>query len=341
MTPAVSVVLPTYQRRELVQRALASAVTQTFRDFELLVVDDGSTDGTDASLAERGDIIYIRQDHQGVAAARNTGVEHARAPVIAFLDSDDRWRPEHLSVLLALLAAHPAAVLASTSPKHRAGTRQPMRRPRLVDPFPKILICGLAGFSSSVAVRRIALLEAGGFDEELPGAEDTDLWLRLALGGQFVLQPRRTFVIGRSQDSLSKRGDHTGATLDAFILSRGKVAEQLEAAADSRAGAVRGALAYVEALRNLEHERWDAVRGSLHNACAWLPALSSVQAIGTGLYLAGLLPGNEDPMVCARRLRFLSRAWPAQGSAMQLALWVRSGLASRMAPPTRGLGGRR
>ena len=88
---------------------------------------------------------------------------------------------------------------------------------------------------------------------------------------------------------------------------------------------------YVEALRNLQHEREDAVIRSLHNACASFPALSSMQAIGTGLYLAGLLPGNEDPIVCARGLRFLSQAWPKQGSAMQLAFWVRSGLASRMA----------
>src|SRR5689334_25256855 len=91
---SVSVVLPTYERREQVVRAVESVLRQTYRDFELIVVDDGSTDGTEAALRRLGDgLRYVRRENGGTGAARNTGTELARGAVVAFLDSDDEWRP--------------------------------------------------------------------------------------------------------------------------------------------------------------------------------------------------------------------------------------------------------
>src|SRR5215213_5732646 len=93
--PAVSVILPTYERREVVGDAIRSVLAQSFSDFELIVVDDGSTDGTDKSLPRPDPRVrYVWQANAGVAAARNRGLELARAPIAAFIDSDDVWLPD-------------------------------------------------------------------------------------------------------------------------------------------------------------------------------------------------------------------------------------------------------
>lgn len=104
----VSVIVPTYNRRETIQAAIASVQRQTFTDWELIVVDDGSTDGT-ADLIEGSDprLVLIRQKNQGVNAARNTGMLRARGRYIAFLDSDDEWLPHHLELSVAFFRAFP------------------------------------------------------------------------------------------------------------------------------------------------------------------------------------------------------------------------------------------
>ena len=104
----VSVIMPTYNRRQTIQSAIASVQRQTFQDWELIVVDDGSTDGT-ASLIERSDprLVLIRQENQGVNAARNAAMLRAQGRYIAFLDSDDEWLPHHLELSVAFFRAFP------------------------------------------------------------------------------------------------------------------------------------------------------------------------------------------------------------------------------------------
>src|ERR1700704_4899233 len=104
----VSVIVPTYNRRETIQAAIASVQRQTFSDWELIVVDDGSTDGT-AELIEGSDprLVLIRQKNQGVNAARNAAMLRARGQYIAFLDSDDEWLPHHLELSVAFFRAFP------------------------------------------------------------------------------------------------------------------------------------------------------------------------------------------------------------------------------------------
>src|SRR5438046_7594233 len=104
----VSVIVPTYNRRETIQAAIASVQRQTFADWELVVVDDGSTDDT-AALIEGSDprLVLIRQMNQGVNAARNTGMLRARGQYIAFLDSAAEWLPPHLDLRVAFFRAHP------------------------------------------------------------------------------------------------------------------------------------------------------------------------------------------------------------------------------------------
>jgi glycosyltransferase involved in cell wall biosynthesis len=106
--PEVSIILPTYNRIDVIGRAIASIIVQTHTDWELLVVDDGSTDGTIERLEGLDPRIrFIRQANQGVAAARNTGLSAAMGRYIAFMDSDDEWRPEFLALTTAFLRAHP------------------------------------------------------------------------------------------------------------------------------------------------------------------------------------------------------------------------------------------
>ena len=136
-TPAVSVLIPTFQRRELVRRAVASVVAQTYRDFELIVIDDGSTDGTREmleSLDTRGLRFHYRwQPNRGVAAARNVGLELARGEIVAFLDSDNHWLTDHLDVVVEVFRRQPEAVLVSTCPKYILAGRQQSADAALMD----------------------------------------------------------------------------------------------------------------------------------------------------------------------------------------------------------------
>ena len=114
--PGLSVIIPTYNRAALAPEAVASVLAQTWRDFEVLVVDDASTDGTAAALAAFGSRIRLLRHafRLGVAAARNLGICAARGQWLAFLDSDDLWRPEKLARQMAYLTAHPKLVLCQT-----------------------------------------------------------------------------------------------------------------------------------------------------------------------------------------------------------------------------------
>lgn len=181
----VSVVIPTYNRAERVVVAVSSVLDQTFRDHEVLVVDDGSTDGTGEALNRfRGRIHVIRHErNRGVSAARNTGILAAGAPLIAFLDSDDRWLSEKLETQVRFFRDHPDAVACQTQEIW-------MRRGRRVNPAqrhlkpsgdifkPSLVRCLVS--PSAVMLRRSLLEEVGLFDEGLPVCEDYDLWLRIA-----------------------------------------------------------------------------------------------------------------------------------------------------------------
>jgi glycosyltransferase involved in cell wall biosynthesis len=181
----VSIIIPTYNRAALVTEAVASVLAQSFRDFELLVVDDGSTDGTGEALALYADRIRLirRESRDGVSAARNDGIAAARGEWLAFLDSDDLWLPEKLTRQMAYLTAHPGLKLCQTEETWvRRGVRvnQPQTHRKIGGRifFQSLERC-LVSPSAVILHRR--LIEAhGGFDEDLPAAEDYDLWLRLS-----------------------------------------------------------------------------------------------------------------------------------------------------------------
>jgi glycosyltransferase involved in cell wall biosynthesis len=273
-----SVVIPTYNRRERVGQAVASVLAQTMGDFEVIVVDDGSDDGTGESLARLDPRVRVhRQAKRGPAAARNAAIRLARGPVVSFLDADNRWLPDHLEVLVALLARFPEAVLASTCPAFKVAGGAPVDEARLIDPLPAALLNNKFGYVSCTAVRRAVLLEVGGFDERMAVGEDDDLWLRLAIKGPFAMLQRRTIVRRHTRGGLRDRGRRRGTYTEANRQSLAGVVEQLErrpgpdtAELVARARARLQILAAVEALERREQ---GAARSALVQACALLPKL--------------------------------------------------------------------
>lgn len=185
--PRVSVVIPTHNRAALVCEAIDSALAQTYRDFEVLVVDDGSTDATAAVLPARfgGDprVHLVRQENRGAAAAQNTGVRLARGEFIALLGDDDLWRPEKLARQVAALDRHPDAALCFSDLVVAGGTDDGRRCFEIAGFDGTITVEALVrgNFIPAAAtlIRRSCLLGAGAFDETLRLAEDWDLWIRL------------------------------------------------------------------------------------------------------------------------------------------------------------------
>ena len=205
-----SVVMPLWNNRDTVAAAIGSALAQTYRDFELIVVDDGSTDGSRALAAGFGDprVRMLSQLNAGAGAARNAGMAAARAEWIAFLDADDLWLPDHLAELDRLRAGFPEAGLIGTSyltsrrdGRYRAPRARPVRHER-INYFERVAAGEHVLWTSSAAVPRRNLETVGDFGSGRTG-EDTRYWLRIALELPVAVSTRRTAVYRRSPGGLS------------------------------------------------------------------------------------------------------------------------------------------
>jgi hypothetical protein len=194
----VSVVIPLYNKGKYLGRAVSSVLAQTFKDFELIIVNDGSTDDGPAVARKYADsrINVIDQDNQGASAARNRGVAAARGELIAFLDADDEWRPDFLATIAHLVERFPGAGAYATGWRHLRGGGRYCYRDISVHDHEQ---CGcyfdrLAGgggvHTSSVAVRRGVFERLGAFRVEEPFHEDLDMWFRIALHYDFAYSPR-------------------------------------------------------------------------------------------------------------------------------------------------------
>jgi glycosyltransferase involved in cell wall biosynthesis len=199
--PRVSVVIPTLNRAAMLQEAVASVLAQSFRDFEIIVVDDGSTDGTAAWIGRQSEVRGIFQPRGGVAAARNAGIGAARGQFLCFLDDDDVWERGKLALQVAYLDAHPdCALVASemTAFDHRGliPLRSTARRHRIRNGcVARDLLFANWIQTSSVMVRRTCLDAVGLFDQELfdqqSGSFDEDwhLWVRIAARFPIAFMP--------------------------------------------------------------------------------------------------------------------------------------------------------
>lgn len=187
---APAVVIPVHDRADLLRLALASVALQTLRPAEVIVIDDGSTDGS-AEVADRFGCTVIRQSSAGVSAARNRGLEAATASHVAFLDSDDEWEPGHVA---ALAAAAGGTVLVSTAALTTNGALigSQSRSPLVLRSADRLLWPDNPVVTSAVLVDRMLALEVGGFDEGLRHSEDLDLWARLLRRGPGLVLPAVT-----------------------------------------------------------------------------------------------------------------------------------------------------
>jgi len=187
--PRVSVIIPTYNRANMVGRAIKSVLEQTFTDWELIVVDDGSQDHTGAAVADYGDprIQYIYQENSGTPGARNTGIQASSGEYIALLDSDDLFLPNKLELQLEAMA-HPSApglVASGWREVDIHGTPGRTLEPWLFQPGLALedWLYGCYVIVPAVLVKRDWLIKVGMFDTSLRYVEDWDLWLRLAYAG--------------------------------------------------------------------------------------------------------------------------------------------------------------
>ena len=259
--PRVSVVCPTYNRSAALLGTLASVQAQTVRDFELLVVSDGSTDDTDgvvrAAAAQDDRITLIRIPHQGhPSTPRNTGLAQARGGVVAYLDHDDRWRPDHLDVLLRAFAAGAALVATGFTRVDATGAVTAESRSLAMCWHPEIQLLGPLFEPSRVAHLRGLPEAVGGWRDGI-GLEDWDLWVRLTDSGQdFTTVPERTALL------LDDTGSRRYRTPRRHLLP-------LAAFDDPRRAHA--------ALRELQDERHSAALRSAHRADtrAWYRRISA------------------------------------------------------------------
>ena len=199
-TPLISVILPTFDRADLLPRSIVSVLAQTFTDWELIVIDDGSTDNTAEVVAtwqkKSAQIRYVRQANQGVGAARNRGVAEARGAYIACLDSDDEYRPVHLETRLELLRQHDLDLIQ--------GGVQVAGKQWVVDFFDptkliRIAECVIGG---TLFGKRTVFIELGGFCD-LNYGEDLDLWNRAQKEFRAkTLREPATYILHETPNSL-------------------------------------------------------------------------------------------------------------------------------------------
>lgn len=219
----VSICIPTYNRKDYLKQALVSVFAQTYKDYEVVVVDDGSTDGTGEMIKQAGyDVRYHWQPNTGDAAARNRLVELARGQFISFLDSDDLLIPDAVERMMAVMDAQSEEVVVYGPyiAIDQDGNTCKMKRRKLYSGhiaqhlFGSILVhsCG------SLFPRKI-LEEAGGFDTSLPVCSDYELWLRLSLKYRFIALSEPTFKRRRHAGSLSKR-TFTNRRIELDILEK-------------------------------------------------------------------------------------------------------------------------
>ncbi len=236
----VSVIIPTYNRSEWVTRAIDTVYAQHYTNIELMIVDDGSTDDTVATLqAAYPNLTLLTQAHAGVSRARNYGITQATGEWIAFLDSDDAWTPNKLAEQLQALQQQPTYKICHTNEIwYRHGKRvNQMRKHQKYGGWIFQQCLSLCRISpSSVLIHRDVFADVGLFDENLPACEDYDLWLRItARYPVLYLEDALTLKYGGHADQLSHQ--HWG--MDRFrIAAIAKILQYDTLSPEDRAAAI-------------------------------------------------------------------------------------------------------
>jgi glycosyltransferase involved in cell wall biosynthesis len=277
-TPAVSVIIPAYNTAKYIAVTLRSALSQTFTNFEVIVINDGSPDSNDLEIAiqpflER--ITYLKQENRGPGSARNLGIKQARGQFVAFLDSDDVWLTEYLHKQMELFEGTPSldmvysdALLCALDGSSRKTYMETCPSSSPVT-FESLLVEDSQVITSGTVARRRAIVEAGLFDEsrDLVGSEDYDLWLRVAYHGGVIGFQRQVLLKHLVRpNSLSSDGVRI---LENIIKVLTKVERSLELSS-KRIALLRNKLAQTEAQLALERGKQYLLLGELDKAGASL-----------------------------------------------------------------------
>ena len=285
--PMVSVVIPAFNQARFLPAAIESALAQTYRDREIIVVDDGSTDETPAVAQRYGDgVRYVRQANTGLAGARNTGIDRARGAFVALLDSDDVWLPCFLEHMLGVADAHPRSAVYFSAWRYINSAGSLLPEPPHAHAVPQTMMYRAllrANFivPSSVVMRRPAVVSAGLFDQQFRRLEDWELWIRLLRQGQTLAGSTACHLHYRVHgESLS--ADSTAMEQAALALVRKHFGEddgQVEAWAQDKRWAYAGVYRYHALLS--ARRRGDGERGGrfLRKAIAVDPTLARDRAL--------------------------------------------------------------
>ena len=204
--PLVSVIIPCYNQGHFLGEAIRSTLDQTYPRVEIIVVDDGSDDRTPEVARSYSGVRYVRQDNQGVSAARNAGFTLSRGEYVVFLDSDDRLRPEAIAANLAILDRERGAALCfgRTVQFHPDGKTNPAANWVGVEPYLDLLCRNPISCPGSAMYRRRVLDSVGGFDPSLVPAEDYDMYLRIARTHRIVSHDTVVVEYRQHESSASK-----------------------------------------------------------------------------------------------------------------------------------------
>lgn len=217
--------IPAYNYANYLPEAVDSVLAQTHRDFELLVVDDGSTDNTRDVVTGFIDprVRYVWQVNQGLSAARNTGIREARFDFVAFLDADDLWSPEHLTDAIAEFARRGpefALVACSSTRIDQAGVELPTRYPawrgaREIDVSE--IVTRTRFMPSSAIVRRAAFAACGDFDTTLRSSEDREMWIRIGAKFRIACLSQPGVRVRKHASNMSKHADRMRQSMQTVI----------------------------------------------------------------------------------------------------------------------------
>lgn len=296
--PKISVIIPSYNTAHLIAECLDSVLAQTYKDFEVILVNDGSPDTPELEKAlqpymER--IVYIKQENKRCAGARNTAIQHARGEFLAFVDSDDTWYPDHLASQMQLFADDLSLDLVYSNSLLVGDLPRPvefMVRNTSNGPatFDALVVERCQVSISTVVVRKQAIVRAGLFDEKLPRCDDYDMWVRAAFHGAKIGYSRKV----QAHMNIGRPG--------ALSLQKAKMAEAYwgileklkrtlplsdadRAVVDKRAAEIRARYLLEEGKCKLEERQFEKARQLIAEANGYLHK-SSLSLAVLGLSIA-------------------------------------------------------
>lgn len=321
--PRISVIIPAYNQARYLPMAIQSVLAQTYRDFEIIVVDDGSTDDTSVVAKGFGTIVrYVRQENRGLAGARNTGIRLARGQFLAPLDSDDEWVPTALERLVELATLNPGAAVYHGGWRYidEQGRELPQAPHLMVvppDQAYRTMVRGNYLAVGTVLMRREIVVEAGAFDESLRRVEDWNLWLRLLQGGHAILGSSDCVLRYRLHDgSLSTDPEEMyKATLAVVEGLFGPDDGRFQGWSEEKRMAYGGAYIYRARMAVLQAGDWSKCAVYLHRALEADPSVAQDLGIFYELALGSQPKGYR---ATTHRLEFEQNAVSLQGAVGEL-----------------------